>query len=196
MPTNKLWLEHTERAAWESVEALREKLAQAEKRVEKLAPPIEGWAELLAALDELREERGLESKSYAELMRALDERATRARSAAQALEAELARERERRALPEPALPSARFERSELPNGVLDEDDEYDAGTGAELLRSVWRRYRVHLREHARTTPDGLLHAIESEVDRLGELDEPELADAALSLAVLALRLERAARQPR
>jgi hypothetical protein len=42
MPTNKLWIEHTERAAWESVEALREKLLEADKRIERLAPPVEG----------------------------------------------------------------------------------------------------------------------------------------------------------
>ena len=60
MPTNKLWLEQTERAAWESVEALREKLLAADKRIERLAPPVSGWAELLRALDAAREEHAFE----------------------------------------------------------------------------------------------------------------------------------------
>ena len=49
-------LEHTERAAWESVEALREKLVQADRRIERLAPPVEGWPELLATLDAVKSE--------------------------------------------------------------------------------------------------------------------------------------------
>jgi len=196
MPTNKLWLEHTERAAWESVEALREKLAAAEKRIERLAPPAEGWHELLGTLDELREERGLEGKSYAELMRALDERATRARASAEELEAELTRERMKRSVLEPASPRARASDDELPESILGDDDDYEAGPGAQFLRSLWRRHRAHLRETTRATPDGLVLAIESEVDRLAEVDETELAEAALSLAVLAMRLEREARKLR
>lgn len=195
MPTNKNWLEHTERAAWESVEALREKLAAAEKRIERLAPPVEGWQDLLTTLDELRTERGSE-QSYAALMRALDEQAQRARVTAQELEAELARERSKRNAPDPVPVRARFENEELPEHVLGEDDEYEAGPSAQFLRSLWRRYRAHLRESARATPDSLMLAIEGEVDRLADLDESELADTAISLAVLAMRLDREARKQR
>jgi len=196
MPTNKLWLEHTERAAWESVEALREKLAQAEKRIERLAPPAEGWQQLLATLDELREERGLEGKSYAELIRALDERASHARASTRELEAELARERMKRSVLEPAPSAIHRVNDELPESVLGDDDEYESGSGTQFLRSVWRRERAHARESARVTCDGLVLAIESEVDRLAELDEAELAEAAISLAALAMRLEREASRRR
>ena len=41
MPTNKLWIEHTERAAWDSVEALRERLLKAESRLTALASGVE-----------------------------------------------------------------------------------------------------------------------------------------------------------
>ena len=196
MPTNKLWLEHTERAAWESVEALREKLAAAEKRIERLAPPAAGWQELLSSLDALREDAALEDKSYADLMHALVERAERARAHARELETELARERMKPSVPEPVLRSARFEREELPESVLGDDDEYETGPSAQFLRSLWRRYRAHVRETARATADGVVLALESEVDRLAELDESELSDAALSLAVLAMRLERESRNSR
>src|SRR3954453_4805442 len=47
MSTNKLWLEHPERAAWESVQAIREKLKQSEKRLQAMSPPVEGWERLL-----------------------------------------------------------------------------------------------------------------------------------------------------
>jgi len=195
MPTNKLWLEHTERAAWESVEALREKLAQAEKRIERLAPPVEGWPELLAALDALKDEHGLVENNYAALVRELNARVVAAHASARASEGELARERDRRSVP-PAQPRAvRFDvEDELPMALMADEDEYESGAGAQFLRSLWRRYRAHLRETSRVSPDNLVLAIEGEVDQLADLDEPELPEVALTLAVLAMRLEQEARK--
>jgi hypothetical protein len=54
MPTNKLWIEHTEKAAWESVQALRDKIAEAERRIERLGPPVAAWQPLLDELDRVR----------------------------------------------------------------------------------------------------------------------------------------------
>jgi hypothetical protein len=194
MPVNKLWLEHTERAAWESVEALREKLIEAEKRIERLAPPVEGWAELLAALDAVKEERELSSVTYGALIHELSERLTSTAASARVTEGELAREREKRAVPAAAPRAARFDSSdELPSALLDED-EYESGAGAQVLRNLWRRYRTHLRETSRISPDNLVRAIESEVDQLAELDEADVPEAALTLAVLAMRLEHEARK--
>jgi hypothetical protein len=195
MPTNKLWLEHTERAAWESVEALREKLIDAEKRIERLAPPVEGWPELLATLDAMKEERALSSSSYVALIRELSDRSVAAFASARAAEAELAREREKRSVPAVSARAARFEpKDELPTSVLADEDEYESGAGAQFLRSLWRRYRAHVRDASRVSPDSLVLAIEGEVDQLAELDEPELAEAALTLAALAMRLEHEARK--
>jgi hypothetical protein len=195
MPTNKLWLEHTERAAWESVEALREKLLEAEKRIERLAPPVEGWPELLAELDALKAERELQANGYAALIRELHEHTVAALSGARVAEAELLREREKRTVPAVMVRSAPFEAAdELPTTVLADEDEYESGAGAQFLRSLWRRYRAHVREANRASPDSLVLAIEAEVDQLAELDEPELAEAALTLAALAMRLEQEARR--
>ncbi|HEY4104699.1 MAG TPA: hypothetical protein VGM44_12450 [Polyangiaceae bacterium] len=194
MPTNKLWLEHTERAAWESVEALREKLQEAEKRIERLAPPTEGWQELLGALDALKEDRGLAASGYAALLRELNEQLIAAFASARAREDELARQRERLSVPAVAERAPRFESDEIPESVFADDDEYESSSGAQFLRSLWRRYRAHVRETSRVSPDSLLLAIESEVDQLSELDEPELAESATTLAVLAMRLEREAKK--
>jgi hypothetical protein len=195
MPTNKLWLEHTERAAWESVEALREKLLEAEKRIERLAPPVEGWPELLAALDAVKEERGLSSSGYASLIRDLSERTTAALASARVAEEALAREREKRSVPAVSARAPRFESAdELPATVLSDEDEYESGVGAQFLLSLWRRFRAHVRDATRVSPDSLVLAVEGEVDRLAELDEPELAEAALTLAVLAMRLEHEVRK--
>ena len=83
MPTNKLWLEHTEHAAWQSVDALREKLALAEQRQARLAPPVEGWQSLLDALDRAKSEHGVAGDSYAAVLRALLERLTQVAEPAQ-----------------------------------------------------------------------------------------------------------------
>jgi hypothetical protein len=73
MPTNKLWIEHTERAAWDTVSALRQEVAKLQKLVERLTPPAEGWKELLQALDVAKERHRLGGSTYAEILRsALD----------------------------------------------------------------------------------------------------------------------------
>jgi urease accessory protein UreF len=199
MPTNKLWLEHTERAAWESVEALREKLIEAEKRIERLAPPLEGWSELLATLDAVREERGLDSNNYGALIRDLIERMTAADANARVTEGELAREREKRSVPAGSMRAVartlgRDSADELPAALMADEDEYESGAGAQFLRALWRRYRTHQREASRVSLNSLVLAIEGEVDQLAELDEAELPEAALTLAVLAMRLEHEARK--
>ena len=87
MPTNKQWIEHTERAAWQSVQALREKLAEAEARAERMAPPAHGWRELFDALDAARETHALTGESYAELIRGALDRLARAEGERRSLEA-------------------------------------------------------------------------------------------------------------
>src|SRR5262245_10585525 len=94
MPTNKLWIEHTERAAWESVEALREKLADAEKRMQRMAPPVEGWQGVFDALERAGQQYQLPGAGYAEWLRALVERLERAEMRNRSLEEELSRSRE------------------------------------------------------------------------------------------------------
>lgn len=195
MPTNKLWIEHTERAAWESVEALREKLVEAEKRIARLAPPLEGWPELLATLDTVKEQRSLNASTYAALIAELNERLTNVAAGARITEEQLAREREKRAWPAASERASRFESAtELPESLLADEDELESGAGAQFLRALWRRYLAHVREASRVSPDSLVLAIESEVDQFAELDESELPEAALTLAVLAMRLEHEARK--
>ena len=111
MPTNKLWIEHTERAAWQSVEALRDKLADAEKRAERLAPPIEGWRALIDAIDALRAEQKLGGETYAEAVRALVTELKAVSTRARELETELARTRGSAPLPFLPGPEPRARRS-------------------------------------------------------------------------------------
>ena len=68
MPTSKLWLEHTERAAWDSVEALRERLLQAEARVQALASGVARLPQLLDLLDEAKHKFAPEAASHDEVV--------------------------------------------------------------------------------------------------------------------------------
>jgi len=85
MPTNKMWLEHTERAAWDSVQALREKLKAAEKRLAALTPAGGGWEQLLDELDRANEELGL-ARDYTTMVLRLVERVKTAESRVAVLE--------------------------------------------------------------------------------------------------------------
>jgi hypothetical protein len=189
VPTNKLWIEHTERAAWQSVDALREKLALAEQRQQRLAPPVEGWRELFDALDTAKQERALAGDSYAAMLRALLERVATAEGRVHELE---------HAGPTVALPIPAALEPSRPQVVSTahaarDDDESDDDTRppgeARLFREIHGRYQRLVRERERDAA-GLLADIEERLAELPDLDPGELADAAADLAALALLLGR------
>jgi hypothetical protein len=186
VPTNKLWIEHTERAAWQSVDALRDKLADAEQRQARLAPPIEGWRALLDAIDALRAEQKLGGETYAEAVRALVSELKTVSSRARELEAELARSRGPSPLPfvPAAEPRARRSRGE------DEHDEPSRGE-ERLTREIRRRHQEFVRDRGRFDPAAVLADVESRLGELPDLDPAELFDAAADLAAVALAVSRA-----
>jgi hypothetical protein len=59
MPTNPLWLEHTERAAWDTVQVLREQVQTERARVDLLMRTQQQWPKILEALTALAAEHGL-----------------------------------------------------------------------------------------------------------------------------------------
>jgi hypothetical protein len=192
VPTNKLWIEHTERAAWQSVDALREKLALAEQRQQRLAPPVEGWRELFDALDSAKQEHALPGETYAAMLRSLLERVAFAESRV--------RELERAGLAAPITVSVEPARGPSPvvaHVLPDEDDaNEDARSSGEarLSREIHARYQRLVRERERDAP-GLLADVEERLAELPDLDPGELADAAADLGALALLLGRRAHQP-
>src|SRR5882724_10094007 len=64
MPTNKLWIEHTERAAWDSVEALRERLLKAESRLQALATGVNRVPQLLDVLEEAKQKYAPDAEGH------------------------------------------------------------------------------------------------------------------------------------
>jgi hypothetical protein len=194
MPTNKLWIEHTERAAWQSVQALREKLAEAEARAERMAPPAEGWRELFDALDSARASHHLSGGTYADLIRTALDRLARAEADRRALEARLTGEPPRapREVRTPEPQRRRRERAPLWN----DDDDAERPTRAErrLFGEIHERARELERERPRPDLDRALTEIETRLADLPELDPAEIMDIAADLGALALCLGPAERR--
>lgn len=192
VPTNKLWLEHTEQAAWQSVDALREKVVLLEQRQQRLVPPVEDWRELLDALDAAKNEHAIPGDGYGSMIRGLLERITRTEARVRELE---------QAAPPPTTvsvslegPTFRSSRHSSPASERDDDNDEPASDApvageARLFREIRARYQRLVHERGRD-PQGLLADIEARLDELPEPDPAELADAAADLAALALVVRR------
>jgi len=183
MPTNKLWIEHTERAAWDSVDALRERLLKAESRLQALATGVDRMPQLLDLLDEAKQKYASDAHGHDEIVAQLLARIER-------LQAEL----EAAKTPEPTIvsftPPPPPPRLRLDSDDLDEprrvgkDDDFDL-TG--FTQTMQRRCDEAAGEPPRDL-ERLLTMAESKLDDLTELDGPALRDAAVELAILAGRI--------
>jgi chromosome segregation ATPase len=190
MPTNKLWLEHTERAAWESVEALRQKLAAAEERVARLAPASESWRVILEALDTAKQRHGIDKDSYSEIATCLVERLATREARLTELEAELERARRAEVVAGAALSARSYDAEPLD----DRHAEPGESNARRFARLVARRSK--LAPSPKQSPEALLRSIEHLLEELDDVPISESADAAIELGVVAMRLERLASRER
>lgn len=196
MPTNKLWLEHTEQAAWQSVDALREKLTLAEQRQARLAPPVEGWQSLLDELDRAKGEHGVVGESYAAIVRALLERLATLSEQVRSIAQGAARGIEPGPSVAVADPGASRVSRRGRRERLDEDEDEPltndapAHGEARLFREIRERYQELVRGRGREGAPSLLSDIEARLDDLPDLDPGELGDVAADLGALALVVGR------
>jgi len=196
VPTNKLWLEHTEHAAWQSVDALREKLTLAEQQKARLAPPAEGWQSLLDELDRAKGEHGVAGESYAAIVRALLERlgtlAEQVRSVASGAARGIEPGPSVAVVDPGASRASRRSRRERHDDDEDEPLTSDAPAHGEarLFREIRERYQELVRGRGREGASALLSDIEARLDDLPDLDPGELGDVAADLAALALVVGR------
>jgi hypothetical protein len=180
MPTNPLWLEHTERAAWDTVQALRQQIEAERARVEQFARLQESWPKLLLTFARLKTEHDLKSERPHELVEELGRKLEAARAERDAL-SRAVEERERSALAVQGLP----QRSSA------------AAAGPPL---AFEQFVTRLREHSSSSASGtarsydrLLDALETKLDELEQASRRELAEHALELAQLAYELARCAK---
>ena len=187
MPTNKLWIEHTERAAWDSVEALRERLSKAEERLQALMPNVDRVAELLDLLQQAKLKHASPGQSHVEIVNHLLERLD-------SLQAQL----EAAKMPEPTVMSfgAPLVRGPLDSDDLDDDraprrfdDQPDI---SDFTQAMHGRHESAGAELPRD-PNRLLGLAETKLDDLAELEGGALREAAVELAILAARLYEASR---
>jgi hypothetical protein len=173
------------------VQALREKLAEAEARTERMAPPAEGWRELFDALDAARASHALSGGTYADLIRAALDRLARAEADRRSLEARLTGEpvRAPREVRPPEPPRRRRERVAVWND--DDDGERPSRAERRLFGEIHERARELERERPRPDLDRALSEIETRLADLPELDPTEIMDIAADLAALALCLRPA-----
>jgi hypothetical protein len=185
MPTNKLWIEHTERAAWDSVEALRERLLQAESRLQALSTGLDRVPQLLDLLEQAKRKHAPSAQGHDEIVSQLLARIEQLQS-----ELDAAKTPEPRQVTLVAPPA----RSRLDSDDLDalpgsraDDDDFDLGR---FTQTMQRRA-----ESTDTTRDlnRLLTLAENKLDDFTELEGAALREAAVELAILASKIYGAAR---
>ena len=186
MPTNKLWIEHTERAAWDSVEALRERLSKAESRLQALAPNVDRLPQLLDALEQAKQQLATDTSPPDEVIAAMLSRIA-------LLQAELnASPAATPTVVDFSVPviRARLESEDFDGEGLERADEEPD------LEEFTRAMRRHEREAGATLPrdlNRLLAVAETKLDDLTELEGGALREAALELALVAARIHAASR---
>lgn len=186
MPTNKLWIEHTERAAWDSVEALRERLSKAEGQLQALLPEVDHLPELLAALERARQ-------AHTPAARSLDEVVSQLVVRIEQLQAELSAIK----TPEPMVVTFAAEPPTRPR--LESEEDLDDGGGHDDDLDLSAFAHVMQRRFERTPIEApkdlnrLLAHAEAKLDELTELEGAALREGATDLALLSARIYGASR---
>ena len=189
MPTNKLWIEHTERAAWDSVEALRERLLKAESRLQALATGVDRVPELLDLLDAAKQRYAPEAQGHDQIVAQLLARIEKLQSELDAAKTpEPTQVRFAPPPPRPRLDSDDLD--ETPHRRVDDDDSELAG----FAQTMQRRSATSSAEPVRDL-NRLLSQAEHKLDDLTELEGSALREAAIELAILAGRIHSASKGP-
>jgi hypothetical protein len=192
MPTNPLWLEHTEKAAWDTVQSLRQELERERARIEHLAQLQPAWPKLVNLLDEAKREHGIASDDYEQIAAELCARLRALKQDYDTLRAELdawTRERER----ERALGPTESERAR-------EATPRAFSPAVRWFASLLERRRApaatELRRPDAARRQRLIEALELKVEELAQARAHELLDLAVEIGSLALKLARSAKRER
>lgn len=178
MPTNKLWLEHTERAAWDTIDALREKLSKAESRLQALVPGVARVEELFDQLESAKLNYAPEAKSYGAVVTELVAHIERLRAELSC--SQVPQSAVNVAVP---LPRAAFDSEDFPERSRDPRDD-DAEALGHFTRVLCRRAERSQCSRVRDM-ERLLQQAEDRLDEMNEADGVALRDAAVELALLA-----------
>jgi len=184
MPTNKLWIEHTERAAWDSVEALRERLLKAESRLQALAAGVDRFPQLLDLLEEAKQKHAPDAQGHDEIVARLLARIEKLQAELDARKPPESTQVSFTSLP----PRPRLDSDDLDERSALRDDDMELG---DFVQTMQRR--AGALEAARDL-NRLLSSAEQKLDDLTELEGSALREAAVELAILAGRIHGASRR--
>jgi|RhiMethySRZTD1v2_1073278.scaffolds.fasta_scaffold08821_9 hypothetical protein len=180
MPTNPLWLEHTERAAWGTVEALRGEIERAQRRLARLTELQPAWPRLLEAFDRIKLEHGIERDDPEQIVQELRRIAGEAVRERDELKRELSHvQGARREALAVAAPPADPRAVELRPAVR---------WFAKLLDR--RNRRVRARPSSSTDVRRLIEALDLKVEELAQARSHELIEAAVEVGNIALAIAR------
>jgi hypothetical protein len=182
MPTNPLWLEHTERAAWDTVQTLRQQIETERARVEQLLRAKASFPKMLEVVERVRGVHGISS----------DEPVT----VVEHISAELLRLKQEHA---ELVERFRVERMQQERerfmAVLDSPRQSSAD-GASLSDFVerLRQYAASAASKANRSYERLLDALESKLEELEQAPRRERYEHAVALAYLASRVALGSRR--
>lgn len=181
MPTNREWLEHTERAAWDTVQSLRQQIEQERARVARLTPLRESWQRIVEVLDLAKAEHGITAEQYADVVDCLCAELRKAKEERDQLAYKLAAERQ----------GARSAARAVEVVRISADDRPRKGSPVRWFADKIAALRSEQAERAggRKSPnlERLVRALEAKVDELEGAPASEVAQIAVELGALALR---------
>jgi len=189
MPTNREWLEHTERAAWDTVQSLRRQIEEERARIVRLTPLRESWQRIIELLDVAKAEHGLVAERYADVVERLVSELGRSKEERQRLARELDAERRARGRAErvEVVQLGRRERPRKSRRV-----QWFVDRIAALRRERARLLGVK----KRPSIERLIAALEAKVDELEGATPEEMARISVDLGALALSVAEHAEQRR
>ena len=181
MPTNREWLEHTERAAWDTVQSLRQQIEQERVRVARLTPLRESWQRIVEVLDLAKAEHGITTELYADVVDSLCAELRKAKEEREQLAYKLAAERQGARSAARAVEVVRISSDDRPRkgGPVRWFADKIAALRSEQAQRAGGRKRPNL--------ERLIRALEAKVDELEGAPASEVAQIAVELGALALR---------
>ena len=181
MPVNPLWLEHTERAAWDTVQTLRQQIEAERARVERLVRMQENWPKMLDALDKVQALHAVSAAQPADVVERLGAELERVKREHAELVEKCENERRQQ------VRSTASARAESALG--------SAQAPASLSRflELLRDHAAHSARHPRRSYERLLDALEAKLEDLEQAPKSELREHAVEIAYLAFRIAQCSR---
>jgi hypothetical protein len=182
MPTNRDWLEHTERAAWDTVQSLRRQIEEERTRVARLSPIRENLHRMLEILDAARTEHGIVAERYADLVEALSAELKKYKEERDRLAEQL--DVERRAIADVGqrVEVIRLGPSEGPHRAP------GAAWFAERIADLRREQLETSQSSPRPSLDRLIAGMEAKLEELEDAPGSEITAIAVELGALSLRI--------